>query len=114
MTLELNGLTVNCIIGERPEERLAPQNLRVDVAMEIGEAAAASDALADTVDYARLAGLIRDALVWDKPKLIERAAKVVLGAVLGAGKVAYAHVKVTKFGALPGLESASASCGGGR
>ena len=114
MTLELNGLTVDCVIGERPEERLVTQKLRVDVTMEIGDAAAHSDELADTVDYAHLAQLIRDSLVWDKPKMLERAAKVVLDAVLLDDKVRYASVKVTKFGAIPYLESASVIYGGGR
>lgn len=114
MTLELNGLTVTCIVGECPEERLAPQELRVDVAMEIDDAAARTDCLADTVDYAHLAQLLRDVLVTEKPKMIERAAKVALDAVLRDSKVRRATVKVTKFGAIPHLASASVTCGGGR
>lgn len=114
MTLELNGLTVFCIIGERPEERLAPQKLRVDVTLEIGDSAAHSDELTDTVDYAELALRIRMALVEAKAKMIEHAAKVALDAVLLDEKVQYANVKVTKFGAIPYLESASVSYGGGR
>ena len=114
MTLELNGLAVACIVGERPEERLAPQKLRVDVAMDIDDTAARTDCLADTVDYAHLAQLLRDALVAEKQKMIERAAKVALDAVLRDGKGRRATVKVTKSGAVPHLESASATCCGGR
>ena len=43
MTLELNGLSVVCIIGELPEERTRLQRLRVDVALTVADAAAASD-----------------------------------------------------------------------
>ena len=60
MTLELNGLSVDCIIGDLPAERRAPQRLRVDLALEIDDAAAQSDRLADTVDYARLAADVRE------------------------------------------------------
>ena len=114
MTLKLNGIDVDCIIGERPEERTRTQTLRVDVELEIPGRAAETDDLADTVDYAHLAQLLRDALVAEKPKMIERAAKVALDAVLRDGKVRRATVKVTKSGAVPHLESASATCCGGR
>lgn len=114
MTLELNGLMVDCIIGERPEERLTPQKLRVDVTMEIGDEAAQSDQLADTVDYAQLAERIRDALIAAKAEMLERAAKVAYDVVLQNDKVRTAHVKVTKFGAIPYLESASVTYDGGR
>lgn len=114
MTLELNGLMVECIIGDLPSERVLPQKLRVDVSLEIGDEAARSDRLEDTVDYAKLSKLIRDSLVWEKCRMIEHAAKIVLDACLIEEKVRYANVKVTKFGAVPHLESASVSYGGGR
>ena len=114
MTLELNGLIVECIIGDLPNERIVPQKLRADVSLEIGDEAARSDRLTDTVDYAKLAKLISDSLIREKCRMLEHAAKVVLDACLIEEKVRYAHVKVTKFGAIPHLESASVSYGGGR
>lgn len=114
MTLELNGLSVDCIIGDLPEERRAPQRLRVDLALEIDDAAACSDQLADTVDYARLAADVRAALAAAKPQLIERAAKIVHEVARRDGRARRATVKVTKFGAIPQLESASATYDGGR
>ena len=113
MTLELNGLSVDCIIGDLPAERRAPQRLRVDLALEIDDAAAQSDRLADTVDYARLAADVRAALAAAKPQLIERAARIAYEAVRRDGRVRRATVKVTKFGAIPQLESASATYDGG-
>lgn len=113
MTLELNGLSVDCIIGDLPAERRAPQRLRVDLALEIDDAAAQSDRLADTVDYARLAADVRAALAAAKPQLIERAAKIAYEAARRDGRVRRATVKVTKFGAIPQLESASATYDGG-
>ena len=77
MKLELNGIEVECIIGEREDERNRLQTLSVDVVMEIPDDAAESDALEDTVDYAELTELIRSELVAAKCRMIERAAYLV-------------------------------------
>ena len=108
MKLELNGIDVDCIIGERPDERTRTQRLRVDVVLTIGDTAAETDELADTVDYAALTEGIRTALVEAKCKMIERAAKVVCDLCLEDAKVSAANVRVTKRGAIEHLESASA------
>ena len=108
MKLNLNGLDVDCVIGELPDERNRLQRLRVDVALEIPDRAAVTDALGDTVDYAALAARIREALVAAKCRMIERAAKVACDVCLKEALVAAAVVTVTKSGAVPGLESASA------
>ena len=61
--LRLNGIEVECIIGDLPEERENEQRLLVDVALDSDlEDAADSDRLDDTVDYALLVGNIREAL----------------------------------------------------
>lgn len=107
MTLELNGIDVTCIIGDRPGERQRPQRLRVDIALETDAAAADTDSLADTVDYAALTQRIRAALVAAKCRMIERAAKVVRDVCLADPKVRAARVRVVKSGAVPHLESAA-------
>jgi len=106
MTLKLNGIEVECIIGERPEERTRLQTLRVDVELSVPDTAAETDELADTVDYAALAERIRAALAAAKCRMIERAAKVVRDVCLADEKVASAKVSVTKAGAIPRLASA--------
>lgn len=108
MTLELNGIAVDCVIGDRPDEREREQRLAVDVSMEVDDKAATSDELADTVDYAALTDRIRIALVSAKCKMIERAAKVVCDVCLSDPKVMAASVRVTKSGAVEHLASASA------
>ena len=97
------------MIGERKDERDRLQKLRIDVELEISDAAGETDQLADTVDYAALTEKIRAALVAAKCKMIERAAKVVCDVCLADEKVASAKVTVTKSGAVPHLESASAT-----
>ena len=114
MELKLNGIAVDCVIGERPDERERLQRLCVDVELAIPDRAAETDELADTVDYAALSEKIRAALVAAKCKMIERAAKVVCDVCLADEKVLSAKVSVTKAGAVVGLESATAICTGGR
>lgn len=111
MTLRLNGLEVLCVIGERADERHRLQKLRVDVELSIPPAAAETDRLSDTVDYAALTEAVRAALVAAKCQMIEHAAKVAFDvcraecpASAGACPL---RVTVTKAGAIPGLESAS-------
>lgn len=111
MILELNGIEVDCIIGERQDERNRTQRLLVDVALKIGDAAAESDELADTVDYAVLTEQVRAALVSAKCRMIERAAKVVHDLCSADSKVIAASVKVTKCGSVEHLSSASSTYG---
>ena len=108
MKLELNGIDVDCIIGERPDERTRTQRLRVDVVLTIDDKAAETDELADMVDYAALTEEIRTALVEAKCKMIERAAKIVCDFCLKDAKVSAAKVRVTKSGVIEHLESAAA------
>ena len=108
MKLELNGIDVDCIIGERPDERTRTQRLRVDVVLTIDDKAAETDELVDTVDYVALTEEIRTALVEAKCKMIERAAKIVCDLCLKDVKVSATKVRVTKSGAIEHLESASA------
>ena len=103
MRLMIDGIEVDCVIGERPDERERLQRLSVDVELEIPSAAAETDSLSDTVDYALLADKIRAARVAAKCRMIERAAKVVYVCL----PTHDARVVVTKSGAVPGLASAS-------
>ena len=108
MKLELNGIDVDCIIGERPDERTKAQRLRVDVVLTIGDRASETDDLTDTVDYAALTEKIRAALIEAKCRMIERAAKVIADLCLADGKVSAVKARVVKSGAIPHLESAAA------
>ena len=103
MKLRLDGIEVDCVIGERPDERDRLQRIIVDVELEIPGTAAETDELADTVDYAALSERIRAALVAAKCRMIERAAKVVYDCL----PTRDARVMVMKSGAVPGLASAS-------
>ena len=107
MELHLNGVAVDCVIGERPDERTRLQRLRIDAVLHLDAAAAATDELADTVDYAELAEGIRAVLVDAKCKMIERAASLAAECCLADARVTSVEVTVMKAGAIPGLESAA-------
>ena len=105
--LKLNGIEVECIIGDQPEERENEQRLLVDVALDIDlEDAAESDRLDDTVDYSLLVGNIREALEDAQCRLLERAAGVVADVCLFDPRVERVTVGVRKFGSVSGLGSA--------
>ena len=105
--VKLNGIEVECIIGDQPEERENEQRLLVDVALDIDlEDAAESDRLDDTVDYALLVGNIREALEDAQCRLLERAAGVVADVCLSDPRVERVTVGVRKFGSVSGLGSA--------
>lgn len=108
MKLKLNEIEVDCVIGERAEERMRLQTLKLDIELEIPDTASRSDDLADTVDYAALTQRIRSSLVAAKCRMIERAALVVAEVCMAENSVRCARVAVTKSGAIPHLRSATA------
>lgn len=114
MVLKLNGMAVDCVIGDLPEERERLQRLRVDVVLTIGSAAGETDSLSDTADYAALTGRIRRALVDGRFRLIERAARVVADVCLAEASVRGVRAEVTKVGSVAFLESATAICEDGK
>ncbi len=109
MQLTIRGIEIDCVIGERPDERLRLQRITVDAILEIDGKAAVTDSLEDTVDYVALAERIRLRLVEAKCKMIERAAALVAETALSFPGVVSAEVSVTKSGAVPGIGSATAT-----
>jgi dihydroneopterin aldolase len=96
------------VIGDRPEERDREQRLVVDVVLSLDLASAgASDALADTVDYAALAGSVRAVLRAARYRMIESAAECVARACLADSRVRSVRVRVEKPGAIAGLRAAA-------
>ena len=68
----ISGLSLRCIIGILPEERSEPQRLELDIEMESDiAAAAATDAIERTVDYAAVAELVRGLAAEGRYRLVE-------------------------------------------
>lgn len=101
----LEGLRVECIIGDLPHERTFPQELFLD--LELGcdlRPAAKSDALADTVNYVAVAEAIRTALTEGRCQMVERAAQLAADAAFATDpRIATVRVTLRKPHALPGV-----------
>lgn len=82
MTIELAGLVVFGRHGFLEEERRLGQRFLVDLWAEVGESAAASDRIEDTVDYRRLAAAVREVFAGPERLLLEGLAGAVADTVL--------------------------------
>jgi dihydroneopterin aldolase len=82
MTIELAGLVVFGRHGYLEEERRLGQRFLVDLWVDVDEEATASDRIEDTVDYRRLAGLVREVFVGPERLLLEGLAGAVADGIL--------------------------------
>lgn len=105
--LELRGLEVRCVIGDRPEERACEQTLILDIVLTVDMSAVlASDALCDTVDYVAVADDVRAMLIARQFRMIESAAECSAQVCLRHARVEGVCVRVEKAGVVPGLRAA--------
>lgn len=95
--ITLTGLTVRGFHGVLPEERRDGQDFVVDAVLTVDtRAAAASDDLADTVDYGVLATRLAAVVAGDAVDLVETLASRLAEACLADGRVISATVTVHK------------------
>lgn len=83
MTIELVGMVVFGRHGYLEEERRLGQRFLVDLEVDVGDAAATSDDLDDTVDYRRLAAVVREVFAGPERLLLEGLAGAVADRILG-------------------------------
>ena len=96
----INGLRVNALIGCYPAERERRQGITLDLEFGVDlAAAAASDDLADTVNYAELEERIHALVAGSRFKLIEALAGAVGRLALEYEPIRYARVRIDKPGA---------------
>lgn len=107
-TIRLATLQTCCIIGTLPHERTTPQRLTIDLELTCDlRQAGASDALADTVDYAALAQEAEVIARDSQCRLLERLATLLANHCLLHPLVAAVAVQLEKPDALPGSAIAS-------
>ena len=98
----IRDLSLRCIIGIFPEERTNRQDVLVNVEMDVESMApaAASDDIADTVDYKAITKQIIQAVELSSWNLIETMAEEVAKICLATPDVQRVRVTIDKPGAL--------------
>ncbi|PCI55707.1 MAG: dihydroneopterin aldolase [Methylophilaceae bacterium] len=105
-TIFLDQIAVKTKLGVPDWERLAPQNIILDI--EIGYDLAKScksDAIEDTIDYGLVVSRIRETLKEHSFKLVEALAEHICQLILKEFKVDSVKIKVAKPAVLPGLKA---------
>jgi len=102
-TTGLKNLQVDCIIGIYPHERAATQTVLLDIELDYDFAApAASDAIADAVDYDGIAASVTALLQSGRFQLIETMVEKAAALLLAEVAVATAvRIEVRKPAAVP-------------
>ena len=111
----IRDLRVTCIIGINPRERVEPQDVVINIAMECDLAAACvSDAIEDTVNYKTLKDELVAFCTQSSYFLIERLADEVAARCLADARVRRVTVCVDKPAALTGARSVAVEVERGR
>jgi len=82
MTIELAGLVVFGRHGYLEEERRLGQRFLVDLWVDVRGEATESDRIEDTVDYRRIAGVVREVFAGRERLLLESLAGTVADSIL--------------------------------
>jgi dihydroneopterin aldolase len=99
----LSGLTVDCIVGIWDWERRVKQKVVLDVEMAADvRKAAASDSIADTLDYKRVAKRLLQFVGDSQYQLVETLAERVAEIVVTEFGVGWVRVRLNKQGAIRG------------
>lgn len=103
-TITLRGMRFLGRHGVGIEERMEPQPFEVDVVLSVDlRPSAASDELADTVDYAAVFGTVAEIVERQSFRLVEALAGAIADAILAAQPINEVEVAVRKPKApLPG------------
>ena len=97
----LHDLKLDCVIGIFEWERRIKQTIHIDLDMAADiRRAAASDAIADTLDYKAVARRLVDFAGDSQFQLVETLAEKIAGIVLSEFKVPWVRVRINKQGAV--------------
>ena len=106
-TIELRGIRAFGRHGANPGEKDVPQPFDVDLTLDVDLAAArGSDALADTIDYAKLHATVVRIVAERSFDLLERLGQELLEEVLADVRIVRASVRIAKPGLLAGATPA--------
>jgi 7,8-dihydroneopterin aldolase/epimerase/oxygenase len=101
--IELRNVVAHGRHGARPGERVRAQPFRLDLVVEADlTLAAATDQLADTIDYAALHARVVEIVRTHSYALLERLAEVILSEIFVDPRVARAQITIAKPNLLEG------------
>lgn len=101
----IRDFRLDITVGIYAWERVAPQTVQLDLEIGIpGTQAAQSDAIDDTIDYAKVVQRIAESLRDNKIQLLEKLAEHIAQIIRGEFKAPWVKVSVTKLGALKGVK----------
>jgi dihydroneopterin aldolase len=108
-TIRIHGLALDCIVGLRPEERVAAQRLLVDIALGVDtREAGRTGRIRATLDYDRIAKDVVALLEFRRYRLLEVAAEELSLMLLSAYPTAlWVELTLEKPGALAGRARAA-------
>ena len=102
-TIFVRDLRMEAVIGVFDWERQVRQQLSIDLEMGTDvTAAAASDALADTLDYKAISNRIRDLVENNQPQLVETLIELVAQTIMTEFGVPWLRITIAKPGAVRG------------
>lgn len=102
----IEGLRVDAWVGIYPRERAAAQTVEFDLKFGIPEFAALHDDIADSIDYAEVADVIRSELAERRFNLIETLGEFVAGLLSVKFFTPWVELWVSKPGAIKGARKA--------
>lgn len=106
-TIGFENLSIDCIIGERPEERISSQTIFVTLHVEYDiSRCALSDQLMDSIDYVSLAEDCREEALKGQYQMIECYASRVLDRIFRKYPIEEARIVVRKPNGLDSAECA--------
>lgn len=106
----IERLTFDCIIGIFPQERTEPQPVIIDLILETDiRTAAASRALADTIDYGAVASMVRRFVSNSRFLLLETLAESTTALLLEDERITAVDFTVRKPRAIEGAAAAGVS-----
>ena len=102
----IREIRLETLIGAYEFERRQPRTLEVSI--EIGRQsirACATDQLADTIDYAAVVEVVRQAFASHRYHLLEPLAELIVGSILEKFDAQWARIEVSKSGVVPGARN---------
>ena len=101
----IRDFRLSITVGIYEWEKIAPQTVQIDLEIGIpGTHASQSDAIGDTIDYAKVVQRIEESLRDNKIQLLEKLAEHIAGLVTGEFKAPWVKVSVTKLAALKNVK----------